>query len=314
MSFRHVLLLPPKTNDNLTVVYDTSNSVVDAPAPSDQPSRLREQLHPSLPNKSQPSLIRSSIQSDRKPSPGPVCTLAETKQAWRDWWEHSSSDTSGSSSELGQVDGDYWASEEREVKQHHDEVVNEGDAGEEENKGRDWLDMASFKQPQTITHERLTVRHRKEPRYISNNSFKDPGSVITISDGEEGQLSYRTMVVMARSDELALQCVSLCPHPGINSRNCHRYSTTHVPVYDAAGATAAMSSEFKKDIQIEFDSQNTRLLNHCLINCQHVWTIRTGVKYAEEGHVQNFNDLLDFFSEIQKKLYKDVRRQVGLED
>jgi hypothetical protein len=293
---------------------------VDTPATSDQSSRLREQSYPRLPNINQPLLLESSTEANSNPSLEPVGTLAEAKQLLRDLrWEHSSTEGSiARSSEPGEVEEDNWASEEREVEQQPDEVDkeedDEGDDTEADVEDSDWLNMASSKQPQTITNDNITVLHKKEPRHTSNNYYQEPGRVITIFNGEESHLSCRTMVVMTRSDELALQCVSLCPHPGMTQRDYKKYSTSHVPVYATTGAPTETLPEFKKRIFIEFDSDNTKLLDSCLINCQHVWTIRTGVKYAEEGQVQNFKDLLEAFSYIQKKLYKDVKLEAGLEN
>lgn len=294
---------------------------MDTPATSDQSSRLRQQSNPRLPKINQPLLLESSTEANSNPSLETVGTLAEAKQLLRDFrWEHSSTEGSiAGSSEPGEVEEDNWASEEREVEQQHDSVDKEEDDEDEDDaeaddEDSDWLNMASSKQPQTITNDNITVLHKKEPRHTSNNYYQDPGRVITIFNGEEGQLSCRTMVVMARSDELSLQCVSLCPHPGMTQRDYKKYSTSHVPVYAATGAPTNTAPEFKKSILIEFDSDNSKLLDSCLINCQHVWTIRTSVKYAQEGQVRNFEDLLEAFGEIQKKLYKGVRLEAGLEN
>jgi len=266
-------------------------------------------------------LLESSTEANSKPSLEPVGTFAEAKRLLPDLrWERSSTEGSfAGSSEPGEVEEDNWASEEREEEQQHDEVDEEEDDEDEDDaeagdEDGDWLNMASSKQLQTITNDNITVRHKKELRHTSNNYFYDPGRVITIFDGEEGHLSCRTMVVMACSDEHALQCVSLCPHPGMIPRDYKKYSTSHVPVYAAAGAPTDTAPEFKKTILIEFDSDNSKLLDNCLINCQHVWTIRASVKCAPEGQVRNFKDLLEAFSEIQRKLYKGVRQQAGLEN
>jgi len=277
-------------------VYGFPGSAGDTLTTSDQSSRLREQSYSSLPTINQPSLPKGSTEANNNPSPK---NLEESKQILRGWrLDYSSTESSiAEFSELGEVE-----------EQQRDEL------DQEEDEDSDWLNMASYNKPQTTINDNTTVRHKKVPGYASNNWAIDPGQVITIFGGDEGHLSCRTMVVMARSEELALQCVSLCPHPGIAPHDYKKYSTSHVPVYSVIGAPTDRVPEFKKRILIEFDSKNTTLDNDCFINCQHVWTIRSTVKYAQEGRVQNFKDLLEAFSEIQRKLYKDVRQQAGLED
>lgn len=295
-------------------VYGISDSAVDTLATSDQSSRLPAQSYPRLPTVNQQSLHEIRTELNSRPSPEPVRTFAEAKQLWQ-YWEHSSTEGSiAGFSEPGDAEEDNWATE---VEQQNDEVDKEEDEenqdAEADDEDSDWLNMSSSKQSQTTTNDNVTVRHKRPPRHTSNNYYQDPGSVITIFDGEEGHLSCRTMVVMARSEEGSLECVSLCPHPNITQAHQKKYWTSHVPVCDATGVPTDTAPEFKKTIRIQF-SLNTTLLPECFINCQHVWTIRNGVKYAEEGTVQNFNDLLEAFGDIQKKLYRDVRRQAGLDN
>jgi hypothetical protein len=211
---------------------------------------------------------------------------------------------------------DDWANEGSELDEQHDEPDDEeGGEKDDTEEDDDGLNMASSssKYSQTTLNDNKTVHHKYSQQTTSHNNYMDPGQVITITSDRDMQLSGRTMVVMARSEENALQCVSLCIHPGKPSRDHQKYVNSHVPVYASAAAPDTVPN-FKTKVVIDFDDENAVLDGSCFINCQHVWTIRSGVRYSVEGTVRDFKELLVAFGEIQTKFYRSVRKQNGLED
>ncbi|CAG8957419.1 hypothetical protein HYFRA_00011400 [Hymenoscyphus fraxineus] len=154
-----------------------------------------------------------------------------------------------------------------------------------------------------------------EPISLTNDhAFMEPGTIITISQEEEGNISGRSMIIMVKTTEGLFECLSICTHSDMSKRLPPLIPIAHVPVHVKGNAPKDRKPDYKAYISIVLDSENSTLRENSLINCQHVWTVGRGVRFSVEGEVDNFKDLLAAFGNIQKKLYKEVRQQFGVED
>lgn len=159
--------------------------------------------------------------------------------------------------------------------------------------------------------ETIILLSGQEPVSTRNwASQMKPGRFIMIADMER-TLYHRGMIVMAKSDDGSLQCVSLCHHPGLDPTEKQEHLKTHVPVYpQRSGETSSKTTvivSFQAGVEKMCD-----LRENCYINYQHVWTItiRSDVLLSPLGHVKGFAPVLDRFCEMQKDLYKEVERKV----
>ena len=180
----------------------------------------------------------------------------------------------------------------------------EEEAEENEDNDEDWLEMSKS----SMQNDNVTIDHSKEQKLEfsgNNSSILSPGRVITIDDSDI-HYSSRTMVVMAKSDEGALQCISLCSHPRVGPKDYPNLSPAHLPVYSAKDDHIANTKEyFKTQVIIDFDDTDSTLIKSSWINCQHVWTVRSAVRCYIEGEIQNFKEVMRAFRTIQRKLYND---------
>ncbi|CAG8977077.1 hypothetical protein HYALB_00005785 [Hymenoscyphus albidus] len=159
---------------------------------------------------------------------------------------------------------------------------------------------------------RISICHRTEPISLTNDhAFMEPGTIITISQEEEGNISGRSMIIMVKTTEGLFECLS---HSDMSKRLPPLIPIAHVPVHVKGNAPEDRKPDYKAYISIVLDSENSTLRKNSLINCQHVWTVGRGVRFSVEGEVENFKDLLAAFGNIQKKLYKEIRQQFGVED
>lgn len=163
------------------------------------------------------------------------------------------------------------------------------------------LDMAE--RLNAPANDNITIDHDREAITTSNNHwFTARGQVITIANDAAGELPSRSMVVMANTVEGALQCVSLCFHGTITDERHEGFCKSHVPVATNTGRQNGRNDQYKTRVQLRLND-GCRLRPSSWINCQHVWTIRQGTKWNNDGSVENFQDLLEVFKDVQKDLY-----------
>jgi hypothetical protein len=160
--------------------------------------------------------------------------------------------------------------------------------------------------------ETIILLRDQDPPSTSNWPLQvSPGRFVMITDNDR-TLYHRAMIVMAKSADSTLQCVSLCHHPGLVPKDLRKFRKTHMAVSAQQGSNQpATSSTDTVVVTFQDDVLDTcRLRENCWINCQHVWTIRSDVLLSLLGHVDDFTPLLTKFCEIQESLYKDVRKEL----
>ena len=227
-----------------------------------------------------------------------------------------------SESSSAELDADYIYVEEqvqqreqsvKEIEQELTDTENRKEGSEKEVHQED----QSFEITQLPSHHslcempnsRVTIQHDKEPTYTDNNSsWIKPGRVITVSPQEGGDMSSRTMLVMAKSGDNALQCLSLCTHPEMTEDYYadSNFSGCHVPVFGRDANPREVKQPFKTQVIIALDKPSSKLPDECWINCEHVWTVRSIVNCCLEGKAMNFEELLPVFLATQRKLYQGL--------